>query len=284
MTPRAPVALQLSRRGEKFLFVTRRPVRQNPIQLKFGQAERAKEAVEVAMEQGRSPDQETIGIIAVMLGNKYERSYRSEDVGATVMGHVLVKAETYDPTKGTDFLAYARFHADKAAKGSMTDTDDTERTKAKALMKGWLEAFKKAKSREPESNTELAEFLTKTSGKRYTLEEVMEVGDAARRGRAISTDASTSGDDGEDDGQTIGDTLTASTSSDENEAAIVRAQSVADLRAATADLNLMERKFVEQHNRGFSVTDIAKRMGISRSAATSLKKTVMAHLRRPEAD
>ena len=284
MTPRAPVALQLSRRGDKFLFVTRRPVRQNPIRLKSGQAERAKDAVKVAMEQGRSPDQETIEIIAAMLGNQYERSYRSEDVGGSVVVRVLVEAKKYDPTKGRDFLAYARFHADMAAKGSMTDTDDTGRIEAKALMKGWLKAFKDEKSREPESNKELAEFLTKTPGKRYTLEEVMEVRDAARRGRAISTDASTSGDDGEDDGQTIGDTLTASTSSDENEAAIVQAQSVADLRAATADLNLMERKFVEQHNRGFSVTDIAKRMGISRSAATSLKKTVMAHLRRPEAD
>jgi DNA-directed RNA polymerase specialized sigma subunit len=246
--------------------------------------EQAKAAVKVAAEQGTVPDKETIGVIAMMLGNMYEGSYRSEEVGANVMERVLEQAKKYDPQKGRDFLAYARYHADMAAKGSMADTDDTGRMEAKSTMKGWLKAFQTAKKRVPESMKELADFLNGLGSIQYTLAEVMEVRDAARRGRAISTDASTSGDDGEEDGQTIGDTLTASTSSDENEVAIVQAQSVAALRAATAELNLMERKFLDQHNRGFSVTDIAKRMGISRSTATALKKTIMAHLRRPEAD
>ena len=284
MTPRAPVALRCSRRGDKFVFVTRRPVRLNPIPQPKAAIERAKEAAEAAAKQGVAPNQQTVEAIAVMLGNEYERRLRSEDIGANVMMRVLAEAKKYDPKRGSGFLSYARYHADMAAKGSITDSDDRGRIEAKAKMKGWLKAFEKQQGRKPESKQELADFLTQLTGRRHTLEEIIEVSDAARRGAAISMDASTSGDDGEEDGQTVGETITASTSHDENETAIVQAQAAAAVRAATAELNSMERKFVEQHNRGFSVTDIAKRMGISRSSATSLKRTVMAHLTRPDAE
>ena len=50
------------------------------------------------------------------------------------------------------------------------------------------------------------------------------------------------------------------------------------VQKASTVMTLEERKFLDQIRRGFSVVATAKRMGISRTKATTLKRNVMAHL------
>lgn len=279
MTPRAPVVLRCTRRNGKVEFVTRQRVRANPRGYTFAPDPDQVRAAEDRARATKEPiDPNLIWSIAAYLGETYGRRL-GEDIGSQVMaGTAEAALRNYDVSRGAGLMAYMRYRAHEIASRAGTDDSDPVRTAAIKKLKGWRKMFKAEKQgRLPDTMRELAEFLT-ARGTPTTLEDVRKVLDESRRGKTMSLEASTSGDSGEEDEQTIGETLTASTSSSEEEDKIAQAQEQASLLSASAALSLEEQKFVQQYKRGFSVADIARRMGISKTKAFDIQKRVVAHL------
>jgi DNA-directed RNA polymerase specialized sigma subunit len=222
-------------------------------------------------------DPTEIWLIAQEIGNRYARKL-GEDAGQQIMvATAEATIRNYDPSRGVPLITFMNYRASEAATRSADDGMDPAQARAKRTLKTWMKMYKKEMGEEPTTLRSLAEFLS-AKGELVTLEDVQQVRDTARRGKTLSLELSTSGGTGEEDEQTIAETVTASASIGEEEGKIVAAREAAAMASTSAEMNLEERKFVEQFKRGFSVADIAKRMGISKSKAFEIKKKVVAHL------
>ena len=111
-----------------------------------------------------------------------------------------------------------------------------------------------------------------------SVQDIQELMEKASFGMTVSSSSAIGGDEEAEDERTIEDTLTASGSLEENEESLIRSMDSQLVQKASTVMTLEERKFLDQIRRGFSVVATAKRMGISRTKATTLKRNVMAHL------
>ena len=248
MTPRAPVALSCSRRGGKLSFVTHPRVRANP-------ATRAQ--------------------LAEMLP-KIQRKYKSDEdqQGSALEG--LVRAfNEYDPSRG-EWEPFARTRAQQAVDKYLSGeySGGEEQKKAKRELDKYRKAYAVAfpAKAPPYSAAQLAEFTLRT------VQEIQDLMEKAAFGKTVSSSSAIGGDEEAEDERTIEDTLTSSGSLEENEEALIRSMDSQLVQKASTVMTLEERKFLDQIRRGFSVVAAAKRMGISRTKATTLKRNVMAHL------
>ena len=248
MTPRAPVAVSCSRRGGKLSFVTRPRVRANP----------ATDAQFMEMY------------------HKIMRKYRGDEdqQGSALEGLARARIE-YDDSRGA-WEPFARTRAqqsvDKHLRGEYAKGTDQE---AKKELDKYRKAFAVAfpSKAPPYTATQLAEFT------RRPVQEIQDLMAKASFGKTVSSSSAVGGDEEAEDERTIEDTLTGSGSIEENEESLIRSMDSKVVQEAAKAMTLEEKKFLDQIRRGFSIVATAKRMGISRTKATTLKRNVMAHLK-----
>jgi DNA-directed RNA polymerase specialized sigma subunit len=247
MTPRAPVAISCSRRGGKLSFVTRPRVRANP-----------------------ATDAQFMEMYPQIM-----RKYKgNEDIQqSAVLGLTMARNE-YDDSRGA-WVPFARTRAQQAVDEHLRG-EYAKGTDQKARKE--LDKYRKAyaaehPSKAPPSAFQLAEFTGKP------VQEIQDLMAKASFGKTVSSSSAIGGDEGAEDERTIEDTLTGSGSLEENEESLIRSMDSKVVQEAEKAMTLEEKKFLDQIRRGFSVVATAKRMGISRTKATTLKRNVMAHLK-----
>ena len=280
MTPRAPVALSCSRRGGKLSFVTRPRVRANPV-------DRTPPSAEDVLSMYRRVERKYKGpgpkVVKDAIGNRKKLSdFKGEDMAAEATEAVLRGAKLYDPTRGMSWEAYAFKVAENAVNRWKRLNDpvaDQKHMIAKRELATLNREFARAYPSVPTPYTAsaLSEF---TKGSK-SVEEIQQMIKEAAFGQTVSSDLGVGGDNEEEDKTRMEDTFTQSGSVDENESTVIqKLDSDAAAESVKLSLTPLHHKFIAQQQRGFSVTDIAKRMGISRTAATTLArevKEVMAH-------
>ena len=248
MTPRAPVALSCSRRGGKLSFVKRPRVRSNPA---------------------------TSAQFAEMLP-KIQRKYRSDEdqQGSALEG--LVRAfNEYDPSRG-EWEPFARTRAQQAVDKYLSGeyAGGAEQKNAKKELDKYRKEYERTHPKDSPPYSALQ--LSAVAG--MSVQDIQELMEKASFGMTVSSSSAIGGDEVAEDERTIEDTLTASGSLEENEESLIRSMDSQLVQKASTVMTLEERKFLDQIRRGFSVVATAKRMGISRTKATTLKRNVMAHL------